>query len=137
MSKNAKPQPRHRRGSVTAKLSRKDMKRRKRQEAEEKKRKENDPDYKPYPKRGKIRKLKRHNSAVKLQAVARGIQTRKKLPDGHREKAHERVRRRSIEIRAKKAKFTKEQKVKRRRLVRKKTASPMTKNMRSQADIFG
>ena len=125
--------PRKRRGSVEL---RQDKKRRKRQEKEEKLRKKQDPNYKPYPKKGKVRKLKRHNSAVKLQAVARGIQSRKNLPDGHREKALERVRRRSVDIRAKKAKFTNEQRTKRRRLVRKKTASPMTQNMRSQADIF-
>ena len=125
--------PRKRRGSVEL---RQDKKRRKRQEKEEKLRKKQDPNYKPYPKKGKVRKLKRHNSAVKLQAVARGIKSRKNLPDGHREKALERVRRRSVDIRAKKAKFTNEQRTKRRRLVRKKTASPMTQNMRSQADIF-
>ena len=85
----------------------------------------------------KVRQLRRHNSAVKLQAVARGIQTRKKLPEDQRKKAQDRVRRRSMQIQKAKSQYTREEKRRRRRLVRKKTASPMTKQMRSQTDIFG
>jgi hypothetical protein len=75
---------------------------------------------KQYPRRGKLRKLKRHNSAKKLQAAYRGTVARKKLPtEQAKQKAIE--RRRRLSMQGKKAGQTTEGKRKRTKLARKKS----------------
>ena len=58
------------------------------------------PDGKAYPKKGKLRVLKRHNSAKKLQAAYRGTKARKNLPGEHSKKAQNRRRRTSMKSKA-------------------------------------
>ena len=77
------------------------------------------PDGKEYPKRGKLRKLKRHNSAKKLQAAYRGTVARKNLPSEQKQKALD--RRKRLSVKGKKEGSTVVGKRKRTKLARKKS----------------
>lgn len=77
------------------------------------------PNEKMYPKNGKLRKLKRHNSAKKLQAAYRGTVARRTLPAGESTKAQERRKRLAMKSRAESS--TEKGKKRKKKLARKKS----------------